>query len=390
MELGKDGVGDYTRLLAEACVRQGHECYLVSINERLLTQISKSKIAVDFVEMSLLRLPTNMPWKQRIAHAEKLLALFQPDWISLQFVPYGYQDKGIIIKLRQRLQPLLKERRLHIMFHELWIGQNTSAKLRERLVGTVQKFFILQLIKQLKPLVVHTSNSTYIALLKRNGVSASRLPLFGSISITNQNAERWLFSELQELGLNIKTEPRNHFWLFGFFGSLHPVWPAEPLFSCLYGAAIKNNRQVAIISIGRLGPGEELWQSLSKNYSSQFVFLRLGERSPLEISEFFNSIDFGIATSPYALIGKSATVAAMLEHKLPVIVNRDDFKLASCTASFQEPQSLLYKIDQIDDYLANKLNGSIRRKLPQSGLPDVTTQFIKDITLASIFYSKSS
>lgn len=390
LEPGKDGVGDYTRLLAEECVRQGHSCCLVSLNERSLTQISESKIAVDYLEILLLCLPISMPWKQRIAYAEKLLALFQPDWISLQFVPYGYQDKGIIIKLRKRLQPLLKGRQLHIMFHELWIGQSTSAKLRERLVGTVQKFFILQLIKQLQPLVVHTSNSTYVALLKQNGVSASRLPLFGSISITSQNAERWLFSELQELGLNIKTENRNHFWLFGFFGSLHPVWPAEPLFGCLYGAAIQNNRQVAIISIGRLGPGEQLWKSLSENYSSQFVFLQLGERSPLEISEFFNSIDFGIATSPYALIGKSATVAAMLEHKLPVMVNRDDFKLASCTASFHEHQSLLYRIDQIDDYLADKLNSNTHRKRPQSGLPDVTTQFIKDITLASILYSKSS
>lgn len=377
LELGKDGVGDYTRLLAEECVRQGHECCLVSLNERLLTQIYKSKIAVDLVEILLLRLPTSMPWEQRIAHAEKLLALFQPDWISLQFVPYGYQDKGIIIKLRQRLQPLVKERQLHVMFHELWIGQNTSAKLRERLVGTVQKFFILQLIKQLKPLVIHTSNSTYIALLKQNGVSASRLPLFGSISITNQNAERWLFSELQKLGLNIKTEPRNHFWLFGFFGSLHPVWPAEPLFSYLHKAAIQNNRQVAIISIGRLGPGKELWQSLSTNYSSQFAFLRLGERSPLEISEFFNSIDFGIATSPYALIGKSATVAAMLEHKLPVIVNRDDFKLISDPQLPPISEPLLYKFDFS---IINKLKNGLVREPPESRIGNVAIQFIKDLT----------
>lgn len=377
LELGKDGVGDYTRLLAEECVRQGYECCLISLNERFLTQVSESKIAVDVVEIPLLRLPINMPWKQRIAHAEELLALFQPDWISLQFVPYGYQDKGIIIKLRQRLQPLLKERRLHIMFHELWIGQNISAKLRERLVGTVQKFFILQLIKQLKPLVVHTSNSTYIALLKQNGVSASRLPLFGSISITNQNAERWLFSELQELGLNIKTENRNHFWLFGFFGSLHPVWPPEPLFSYLYRAAIENNRQVAIISIGRLVPGEQLWKSLSENYSSQFVFLQLGERSPLEISEFFNTIDFGIATSPYALIGKSATVAAMLEHKLPVIVNRDDFKLVSHLQLPLISEPLLYKFDSS---ITNKLKNRLVREPPESRIGNVATQFIKDLT----------
>lgn len=377
LEPGKDGVGDYTRLLAEECVKQGHKCCLLSLNERSLTKIFESKIAVNSVEILLLRLPINMSWKQRSTHAEKLLALFQPDWISLQFVPYGYQDKGIIINLRKQLQPLVKERQLHIMFHELWIGQNTSSKLRERLVGTVQKFFILQLIKSLQPLVVHTNNSTYVALLKQNGVSASRLPLFGNIPISNQNAENWLFSELQKLGLNIKIETRKHFWLFGFFGSLHPIWPAEPLFSCLYEAAIQNNRQVAMISIGRLGSGEKLWKSLSKDYASQFVFLRLGERSPLEISEFLHSIDFGIATSPYALIEKSGTVATMLEHKLPVIVNRDDFKLISELPLPQISEPLLY---QLDSFIVDRLENQLIRETPKSRIVSVTTQFIKDLT----------
>lgn len=390
LEPGKDGVGDYTRLLAEECVKQGHECCLVSLNERLLTQIYRSKIAVDLVAIPLLRLPITMPWQQRTAHAEKLLDLFQPDWISLQFVPYGYQDKGIVIDLKKQLRPLVKERHLHIMFHELWIGQNTSAKLKERIVGTVQKFFILQLIKQLQPLVVHTNSSTYVALLKQNGILASRLPLFGNIPVAEQNSDCWLFSELHKLGLDIRTENRQHFWLFGFFGSLHPVWLAEPLFSCLNKAAMEHNRQIAMISIGRLGPGEKLWNSLSRNYSSQFVFLQLGEKSPIEISEFLNSLDFGVATSPYALIEKSGTVATMLEHKLPVIVNRDDFELSSCTVSFQAPQSLLYKMERISDCLADQLNSNIPQSLPLSRLPDVTTQFIKDINLPFIFSSQNS
>lgn len=377
LELGKDGVGDYTRLLAEECVRQGHKCCLVSLNERFLNKISKSKIIIDLVEVSLLRLPANVPWNQRTAHTEELLALFQPDWISLQFVPYGYQDKGTVIKLSKRLQPLVKERQLHIMFHELWIGQHTAAKPKERLIGTVQKFFILQLIKQLQPLVVHTNNSIYIALLKQNGISASRLPLFGNIPIANQNADCWLFSDLQKVGLDIKTENRNYFWLFGFFGTLHPIWPAEPLFSYLYKAAKKNNRQVAIISIGRLGPGEKLWKSLSNNYSSQFIFLQLGERSPLEISEFMHSIDFGIATSPYALIEKSGTVATMLEHKLPVIVNRDDFKMILDPPLPLISEPLLYKLDTC---IVDKLQDTVSRESAESRIGSVATQFIKDLT----------
>src|ERR1043166_8574031 len=31
---GRDGVGDYTRMLASECVRKGHECCIVALHER--------------------------------------------------------------------------------------------------------------------------------------------------------------------------------------------------------------------------------------------------------------------------------------------------------------------------------------------------------------------
>lgn len=382
LEPGKDGVGDYTRLLAEECVRQGHECCLVSLNERLLTQIFKSKIVVDSVEIPLLRLPANISWNQRTAYAEKLLALFQPDWISLQFVPYGYQDKGIVINLSKWLRPLIRGRRLHIMFHELWIGQYVGAKLKEQLVGTAQKFFILRMVKQLQPTVVNTSNSTYIARLKQIGVSSSILPMYGNIPISEHNGANWLFLELQKLGLDIKKENRNQFWLFGFFGTLHSLWPPEPLFTYLHQAAIQHQRKVVIISIGRLGSGETLWKKLSKTYSYQFSFIQLGEQSSVKVSEFLNFIDFGIATSPNVVIGKSGTIAAMLEHGLPVIVNWLGNPISSnwgnrYSIPLYNSDSLLY---QIDDNFQQTIN-NLRRVPSNSKLPSTTAQFLKSLML---------
>ena len=378
LESGRDGIGDYTRLLARECVSQGYECCLLSLNDHFLTEISQSEVTADEVKIPMLRLPVSMPWNQRTAHAENFLALCQPDWVSLQFVPYAFQEKGIVIGLSKWLRPLVQGRQLHIMFHELWIGHHVGAKLKERLIGTVQKFFILRLVKHLQPIVLHTSNLAYVAMLQQLGISASRLPMFGAIPIAEKNGDNWLFPKLQKLGLDIKTENRNQFWLFGFFGTLHPTWPAEPLFTYLNQAGIQHQRRIAFISVGRLGTGEMLWESLSNNYSSQFVFLRLGEQLPNKISEVLNSIDFGITPTPYLLTGKSGTIAALLEHGLPVIVNDNGFQFASCPMLTHSGEKTLHLMDsslpnQISHYVVN-------RKPAQSRLQCVAIQFLEDLS----------
>lgn len=380
LESGKDGVGDYTRLLAAECVRRGHECCLISLNDHFLTQISQLETVVDSVKFATLRLPASIPWKCRIAYVRDFLDALKPEWLSLQFVPYGFQDKGIVIDLSKWLRPLIQGRQLHIMFHELWIGNYVGAKQKERLIGTVQKFFILRLVNQLQPAVVHTSNSAYVAILNQQGISTHRLPIFGNIPISEHNADSWLFLKLQKLGLDIRADNRDHFWLFGIFGTLHPVWPAEPLFTYLHQAATQHQRRIVIISIGRLGTGEKLWENLSKDYSHRFVFLQLGEQLSIKISEFFNSIDFGISTTPYLTSGKSGTVAAMIEHGIPVIVNRDDFQPLSCPIPQHEHEPLLIKMDSnlslvISDYL--------QKQIAQPRIPSVALKFIEDLKNSS-------
>jgi hypothetical protein len=70
--------------------------------------------------------------------------------------------------------------------------------------------------------------------------------------------------------------------------------------------------------------GESLWNALEARYGSDLHMLRLGEQPDVRVSQLLNTADFGIATSPYCLLAKSGTATAMLEHGLPVIVNRED------------------------------------------------------------------
>ena len=376
LEPGKDGVGDYTRFLAEECLRQGHQSFLIALNDPFITQHLESELIADILKIPILRLPSNMPWQARVKCAKKFLHSFNSDWVSLQFVPYSFHPKGIIAYLDKRLSRLTCGRKVHIMFHEIWIGQHKKAPLKERFIGSIQKFFIMRLVKQLKPSIIHTSNSTYIALLKQQSISADRLSLFGNIPVTEKSGDSWLFPELENVGLNITAANRNKVWLVGFFGVLHPPWPAEPLFGYLAQAAKKHNRKIAIISIGRLGYGENKWKEITQAYSPQFTFLRLGEQSAEKISQFFNSIDYGIAATPYDIIGKSGPVAAMLEHGLPVIVNRQDSWRHSIDAALEDDNKLLCKMDpDLPDRIIH-----LNREPKKPKLTMITEQFISDLT----------
>jgi hypothetical protein len=376
LEPGRDGVGDYTRLLAEECVRQGHQCCLIALSDRYIYQAEISTSSLTIEEMPILRLCANVSWEHRAKRAQDFLSSIQPDWVSLQFVPYGYQDKGIVAGLSHWLRLILQGRQVHVMFHELWIGQNIGAPLKEKIVGKIQRFFISRVIKALQPVVIHTSNLAYIMMLQQLGVSAKCLPLFSNIPISAKNADDWLLPQLRDIGLKVYSENRDQFWLFGIFGTIHSAWSAEPLFTYLNQAGIQNHRKIIILSIGRLGYGETIWKQISQTYCHQFSFLQLNEQLPHKISEFLNSIDFGISTSPYLLVGKSGTTTAMLEHGIPVIINRDDFKLSSCS-SLQYNDPLLFKMDNdLPDSLINKLT----RKPTHLKLPDIANSLISELT----------
>jgi hypothetical protein len=100
-------------------------------------------------------------------------------------------------------------------------------------------------------------------------------------------------------------------------------------------------------------------------------FLEKGELPTDLISSYLQSADFGVATSPLSLIGKSGSVAAMLEHGLPVVVSRlekavdageGSKRLIPLDASF-EKNLLMAKND-----------------VPRAGLDAVTEKFLRSLT----------
>ncbi len=377
LEPGNDGVGDYTCDLASECRQRGHPAGLLALHDPHISAPSRSPLRGRYGEIPALRLPSRMAWQERIVLARTWLASLNPDWVSLQFVPYGFHPKGLVWGLGNRLRKLVGGLPLQVTCHELWIGEYLGAPWREKLVGWLQRHGVRRLLASLHPCLLHTTNPTYVAILEHYGLAARHLPLCGSIPIDASADRKWLYALARQHGVNLYSESRDRFWLFGFFGALHPLWTPEPLFQLIAEAARVQKKEVVMAAIGRLSYGEKLWGKIAKTYGERFHFLTCGPRSRSEISAFLHEIDFAIATSPYWLIGKSATAAAMLEHGVPTIVSRDDVQFRYAIAPPDEP--LLYKLD---DRLPEWL-GQARRAPAHPRLGDLCDRFLADLERAS-------
>jgi hypothetical protein len=140
----------------------------------------------------------------------------------------------------------------------------------------------------------------------------------------------------------------------------------------LESAARKAGKKICLILSGRTGTyGDEIWQKMQRDYGSRCAFLNLGEQPAELLSALLQSADFGIAASPWQLIGKSGTVAAMLDHGLPVVVTRDDFHPFQKST---EPPSSDPLVHRCDDRIEAKLVAGLPKRPPQARVDRIAAQ----------------
>jgi hypothetical protein len=318
LEDGKDGVGDYCRRMSRELAALGVECFLLALNDRLTAKES----AADEVDgrVALVRLPEQMSISRRLTRASALLSDWRPDWTSLQLVSYGFNRKGLLHRELFWLPRLLAGRKLHLMLHELWTGLGPDAPRKHVRLGVVQRALLLTLIKLLRPAIVQTSNPFFQRALKVHGVEAGISPLFANIPVSAEAAGAWLDDAIRRNGGPDLSRDRQAYWLVGIFGGIFQHWPAEPTLVHLRAISQSANRRLVVISAGHAGPAAESMLERWRQEVPGVEFLTIGPRSPLEISQFINSMDFGLTSYPYYALGKSGSVATVLEHGLPLIV----------------------------------------------------------------------
>jgi hypothetical protein len=307
-EPGVDGVGDYTLHLAQSLVIRGNQCIVIALNDQHVNAHHVSSLSQASGDgLLMLRIPASVPWRDKARFLSTQLQQFKPDWISLQYVPYAFNRKGLPWILFPCLASSRSQAKWHVMAHELWV--DPEANLKNRLLATIQKRLLQLLLAYLQPFVLHTSNEYYVQLLASIGGRPSILPLFTNISIQSTAP---ILSQPDE-GLR-----------FILFGSIHQEWDPMPLFENLKRVAREFRiPRLTFVSVGSTGEyGRDLWVRLASTMPDWMRFVQLGVLPASEISHQLQYSDFGITSTPSHLLGKSGSVAAMLAHGLSVIVPR--------------------------------------------------------------------
>ena len=263
------------------------------------------------------------------------------------------------------------------MLHELWIVETPTLPLRQRIVAALQKYFLLRLLRAWSPEVVNTSNEFYRLRMVSAGYRDIKvLPLFGNVPVVENAEEGWIFSAVQSAGLaDFTPQSRTAYLVCGFFGTLRPPWSPEPLLSYLLEATARMGKKLILLSAGRIGAkGQVIWEELQSRYGDKITLLNIGELPAKRVSEYLRFLEIGLAASTKKDIGKSGTAAAMLDHGVPIIINRLD----DSTLTFWDERSraLLHLMDAT---LPERITAGLPHLAPDFSLKTITKQFLHSL-----------
>ncbi len=332
---GRDGVGDYSRRLAGELIRQGHDVSLLALRDKSTAVIKKEVQESEGIYIPVLRIPNDVKQKIRFAVCKQYVTDFNPEWLSLQYVSFSFQKKGLPFSLANQLFELGKGKKWHIMFHELWVGMDDEAPIKHKIWGSLQKYLARKIIKILKPTIVHTQSILYQYQLKKMGCKALHLPLFGNIQVIENKVST---VDKDENSLD-----------FIVFGTIHPQAPVNEFILELMTYGESNKSKIKLNFIGRCGDELNNWITVCEEHKVEVEVF--GEQNSDAISNVLSNSDWGISTTPWRQIEKSGTVAAMLEHGLNVVCVARSWTPKEDIPSNTIKGIVNYKINTLDELL---------------------------------------
>ena len=271
----KCGISDYIELLISEFTRSGIKCIHITIDEKkLFTHIAN-----------------NLP---------------DADFYSVQFAPYFFSPAGLSGKPLLKLAKSLSNYKLHINFHEIWIGAYPKSRWKENIIGWFQKKEIKTFIKASNPKVITCSNSAALDRLQNENIKAHFLYLYGTIPFSP--CENQVISEHLRVA---------------FLGTLYEKFPYDLLGQFLKNISISLKKDIFVDVIGRQRESEGLKKMQRTFKIFGFDTNVTGNLSRVQISRKIQNCNIGVSTSPYDIIGKSSATATLLEHRLPVIAYDD-------------------------------------------------------------------
>jgi len=329
LEPGRDGVGDYSRRLASELIRKQHEVAIVALNDRKITAVYQGTQASNEINVPVLRLPAAMDERKRFDYAGDFIKQFGPDWVSLQYVPFSFEKRGLPFSFSNHLKRIDGNFRWHIMFHELWVGLYGYSNFKLKVMGFLQKLIIKQMLSALRPESVTTSIGIYKKNLGWKDVNL--IPLFSNIPIVTPHPMQ------SDRSGNITAIH------FGTFTSSLEDYKRQIDFLTAIGE--KTGKTVCLQVIGDGGAHKEKALEISRQLLGKENVVDCGFQSEESVSGYMQKADIGISRADYALFGKSGSSMAMLEHGLPVLLRGDRPEDDMIGQDFPFKEQLLYSND---------------------------------------------
>ncbi len=313
LEPGTNGVGDHVALLAGELARGGRRVSLLAYADKAVeTPVCETR-RLGGQDVACLRLPAARPGAQRLAAARAFLDERAPGTVSLHYVCFAFDPRGLPLRENGRLTRLLAGHRTHLMMHELWVGLDDEAPVKLRLLGSVQRLLIAGFLARTPVEALDTSIPVFQRELARLGHRAGRLPIFANLPRTAGPEAGWFEAELATQGLPRET------LRFVAFGSLPDSGPPERLFARIEAWAAERGRPACVLALGRLGPGGALLPAWRERFPA-LRFLDFGPQPGERIVDALEAADYGFSTFPLWVAGKSGSMAAALERGLPLVV----------------------------------------------------------------------
>jgi hypothetical protein len=359
LEIGRDGVGDYVRRLAITLSCMNHEVTSIALNDHYVENDVTTFYKSDSTHIvTVLRIPAKWASHKRFTRARQWIELHDPEWISLQFVPFSFHAKGLSLSLGAGLARLGMGKKWHVMFHELWVGMSKEAPTKQIMLGLLQRYLIKRLISCIRPRVSHTHTLLYKAQLTKIGSESQILRLFSNIP--NISPSKTLGPAVTN---NVEDQSYSTIHLV-VFGNIHPRVPVDVLARDAAQYAKRKSVSVVLTMIGHCGIEQERWATIWEQAGLPFEIL--GEKSPEEISKTLSKASLGIATTPVYLVSKSGTAAAMLDHGLPVVclsspwypmgISEEDLLLPAGIMPYEEGKLEHHLSQRIDAALVVKVS----------------------------------
>ncbi|THH39285.1 glycosyltransferase family protein [Neolewinella litorea] len=300
---GKDGVGDYARKMAAELIAGGTGVRLLATHDKGVAETTEEEQREGTVAVPVVRIPYGAPQQERIRRIQDSIDGYHPGLLSLQYVPYSFSPYGLPFSLIQQLRSLRYRGRWHVMFHELWIKNQGVRTPKDTVVSALQRLAVLGLTKVLRPAVIHTHIPYYQAQLKQLGITARPLPLFANIA--------------PQVGTAGPDSGGGSFRL-GFFSQFIPERVIPFIRSLDTWLRTTDGRK---LDIQLLGGGADRVAETRRILAAEFPQATInasGFLSAEALSRELSRLDLGITPVDHHLIGKSGTVAAFLNHGIPV------------------------------------------------------------------------